>query len=123
MFSNGGFSVRDVNANVSATHPFNDLNLAVKPRRPTLNQGHARNETHVVHMASRGKVIERIEHDVERLEPVHVKPRIHDIRMVRFKLGARFEPMRNFLGDLEPPMSVRLCCFSVSVAMRMRAGM
>lgn len=52
-------------------------------------------------MTPRSKIVQRIEHDVEGLEPVRVKLRIHDVRMVRFKLCAWFELMRNFLGNLK----------------------
>lgn len=80
-----------------------DLNLAIKSRSPTLNQGHVGREAHPVHMPPGIKIIQGIENNVERPEPVDIELAIFDICMIRLKFGVGLELMRDLFGYLFSP--------------------
>lgn len=76
------------------THLLNDLHLAVEAGGTALNEGHISRETHLVHMATRLQIVQRIEYDLKRLEPCNVELGVLDVVMVRLNLDVRVEPAR-----------------------------
>lgn len=80
---------------------FDNLNLTIEPGSPTLNQRHPGCKTHAIYMASCLEIVQRIEHDVEGPEPIHIELGIRDVCMVCFELSAGLELVRNFFRDLE----------------------
>jgi hypothetical protein len=76
------------------------LNLAVESRGAALHQRNIRRKTHAVHMPARIQIIQRIEDEIERLEPCDIEPLILDIIMVRLDLDVRVEPARRLFRNL-----------------------
>ena len=58
-------------------------------------------------MASRLQIIQRIENNLKRLEPIDSKFRVFDICVVSFDLDAGVETLSRFFCDLDVCMSGR----------------
>ena len=78
----------------------NDLDLPVEPCCTTLDQGNFRRQAHPIDMSSSIQIIERIEDEIESLEPIEIELGIFDVGMVCFKLDVRVKFPGRFLCDL-----------------------
>ena len=76
------------------THLLNDLHLSVETGGTALDEGYISRETHLVHMATRLQVVQRIEYDLKCLEPCNVEFGVLDVVVVRLNLDVRVEPAR-----------------------------
>lgn len=85
---------------VDAANLFNDLDLSVEASCSTLNQGYTSCKAHSVDMTASSQVVQRVENNVERLEPIHVELAVHDIRMISLQFCARLKIMRDFFRNL-----------------------
>lgn len=85
---------------VDAANLFNDLDLSIESCGSTLDQWHTGCKTHPVDMTPSSQVIQRVENNVECLEPIHVELTVHDVRMVGLQLCAGLEIMRDFFRNL-----------------------
>ena len=81
-------------------HLFNDLHLTVESLGATLDQRHVGHQTHFVHMAACVEVVQRVEDEVEALEPGYVEFRILDIRVMRLNAHFRVELGGGLLRNL-----------------------
>ena len=88
------------------TYLFDDLDLAIEAHSSTLNQRHISAETHFVHVAPCGQIVQGIEDQCERSEPRDVELGIHDVGMVGLQFGVWTEFLRNLLRNLESRMSL-----------------
>lgn len=79
---------------------FDDLDLAIETCGPAFNERNVGRKAHLVDMASRIDIVERIEDDVELCEPFDVELGILDVCMVCFKLYVWVELLRYLLRDL-----------------------
>lgn len=82
------------------SHLLDDLDLPVEARGAALDQRDIGGQTHAVDMAARIEVVERVEDDVEALEPCDIELRVLDVVVVCCDLGRRVEFAGGFLCDL-----------------------
>ena len=78
-----------------------DLDLPVESSCTTLNQGNICRQAHPVNMSSSIEIVERIEDEIESLEPVDIEFGVFDIGMMRFKFDVRIEFGGCFFRDLK----------------------
>ena len=77
-----------------------DLYLPIEPRCPALDKRNICRQTHCVHMPSRSQIIERIEHEIEALEPFDIEFRIRYVVMMCFKFDLRVKFASRLFRDL-----------------------
>lgn len=82
-----------------------DLHLAIEASGATFNQGHVGSQAHLVHVATRLEVVQRVENDAERLEPRDVEFVVLDVGVVRLDVDVRVESASRFLCDLRHPLA------------------
>jgi hypothetical protein len=82
------------------SHLLDDLDLAVETRGAALDQRDIRCQAHLVHMPPRIQVVERIEDNVEGLEPRDVELRVLDVVVVGLDLDVGVEPARRLFRNL-----------------------
>ena len=70
------------------------LDLAFEARCPTFYEKHIRQQTHAIDVTSGIQVIERVEDEVEGLEPSDVKVRLANVCMMSFYRDAGVEALR-----------------------------
>lgn len=73
-----------------------NLHLAIEARRPALDERYVGSQAHPVHMPPRIQVVQGVENDVERREPVDIELAVFDIRMVGCETGVRSELAGDF---------------------------
>jgi len=76
------------------------LNVAVEAGGTTLDERYIASQAHLVDMSACIEVIERVEDDVELLEPCDVELRVLDVVVVGFDLDVGVELLRRFFGNL-----------------------
>lgn len=76
----------------------------------------------MIDMSPRSKVIQRIEDDIETLEPVDVELSVHDIRVVCFELRTGLKLLRNLLRYLYPYLNYQNMLVSTREVLRARRG-
>lgn len=74
------------------THLFNDLDLPIEAGGTAFDKRPSCRQAHLVDMPPRIKVIQRIENEIETLEPVYIEFGIFDVGVMRFELDVRIEP-------------------------------
>lgn len=83
-------------------HPLDDLDLAVEASSTALNQWYVGRQAHLVDMSARIQVVQRVEDEVEALEPRDVELVVFDVVVVCYdvnigvELGSRL--FRNLSG-------------------------
>jgi hypothetical protein len=82
------------------SHLLDDLDLPVEARGAALDQRDIGGQTHLVHVPPRIEVIERIEDDVEGLEPRDIELRVLDVVVVGLDLDVGVEPARRLFRNL-----------------------
>lgn len=97
-----------------------DLDLSVEPCRPTLYQRYVRRQAHLVDMAPRLEVVQRVENEVETPEKRHSKLRVLDIRMRSGDRGVRIEGLGDLFRDLQV---VSECCRAMFRAQKFLPGL
>jgi hypothetical protein len=95
------------------SHLLDDLDLAIEAGGAALHQRDIGCEAHLVHMPPRIQVVERIEDDVECLEPRHVELHVLDVVVVGFDLDVGVELARRLFRNL--PRGQRMPSFHFSV--------
>jgi hypothetical protein len=107
---------------IASSHAlFNDLNLPVEARRAALDQWYVRREAHLVDVASRIEVVERIEHQVESPKPFDSELAVFDICVICGDLGVGVELLCNFLRNLRKMNQVNIPRWVGAITDRMEA--
>jgi hypothetical protein len=82
------------------SHLLDDLDLPVEARGAALDKRNIGCQTHLVHVPPRIQIVERIEDDVECLEPRDVELRVLDVVVVGLDLDVGVEPARRLFRNL-----------------------
>lgn len=79
---------------------FDDLDLTIVASRSTLNQRYICGKTHPVDMFTSIQIVERVEYNVETLEPLYIELRVLDVCVKCFEFDVGVELSSRLLRDL-----------------------
>jgi hypothetical protein len=99
---------------IDVSHLLDDLDLPVEARGAALDQRDTGCQAHLVHMPPRIQIIQRIEDEIESLEPRDIEARVLYIVMIRLNLDIRIEHERRVFRNLSLSASPGLIPLSIS---------